>query len=112
MMGTTEGRKAVNDEILITIHFANDTIYEQPVPVDRADDVQEFMDWYRDPKKVKTWAWHITGSSTIHLIRHEHIVAVDIHGYIEPDGRTTNRWQRLLDKITVQLHLLRSTWPG
>lgn len=90
-------RRSVQEEITITVHFVDGDSFVQPLPIDYADAVQEFMDWFRAPGKDKVWAWHVVAEQKIHLFNHAHIMAVDIEGYIEPEGRPSHWFERLVD---------------
>jgi len=95
-------RRSVRDEITITIHFVDGNLFVQPLPIDQADAVQEFMDWFRDPGKHKVWAWHVVAEQKIHMLNHAHIMGVDIEGYIEPEGRPSRWYERLADRIRLR----------
>jgi hypothetical protein len=95
--------EAITSEILIKVHFTDGDTFHQPFPVDWADSVQEFMDWFRRPGKRKTWAWHVITDGHIHMFRHEHIMAVDIEGYWEPDGRRSRWYERWMDKLRAKM---------
>lgn len=101
MNGLKEAPESKTYEIMVTIHFLDGDTFIQPFPVDYADRVQCFMDWFRKPKKDKVWAWHVLDTGQIHMFHHEKIMAVDIDGYIEPDGRKSRWYERLIDKLKV-----------
>lgn len=85
--------------IVITIHLVNGESFVRSLPLEHAEDVQDFMDWYRRPGKVKVWAWHVPTAAQIHMLHHDHILAVDIDGYIEPDGRPSRWYERIADRM-------------
>lgn len=87
------------EEVLVVIHMASGETFTQPIPLDDLDYVQEFMDWYRNPGKEKVWAWHCLNTRSIHLFQFDQIAAVDIEGYIEPDGRPSRWYERLVDRF-------------
>ncbi len=89
----------IAEKIMITVHFISGDMLVQPIPVDQADYVQEFMDWYRNPGKTKVWAWHCFNDRSIHMFCHAQIAAVDIEGYIEPEGRASRWYERLIDRF-------------
>jgi hypothetical protein len=60
------------------------------------------MDWFRNPGKHKIWAWHVVAEQTIHMLNHEHIMAVGIDGYIEPAGRSSRWYERLFDRLRAR----------
>jgi len=93
-------RNPVDQEnVLVVIHMVSGETFTQPIPLDNVDIVQDFMDWYRSPGKEKIWAWHCIKERSIHMLRHDKIGAVDIEGYIEPDGRPSRWYERLIDRF-------------
>jgi hypothetical protein len=94
---------AKTNEIMIYVHTTTGDIYRQPFPVDDADKVQRFMDWVRRPGKHKAWSWHTGETGEIHMFLHNHIMAVDIEGYWEPDGRRSRWYERWMDKLRVKM---------
>lgn len=101
MVEVQDQPQPVLEEIVITIHFVDGDMFKQPFPIDFADRVQNFMDWFRNPGRNRTWAWHVIQSSQIHMFRHEHIMAVDIDGYIEPAGRPSRWYELILDRFRM-----------
>jgi hypothetical protein len=95
-------RRSVGNEITISVHFVSGDTFVQPLPIDQADAVQEFMDWFRNPGKHKVWAWHVVAEQAVHMLHHDKIIAVDIEGYIEPDGRSSRWYERLIDRIRLR----------
>ncbi|WP_213413571.1 hypothetical protein [Xylanibacillus composti] len=102
MQDTQEHRGPLSDRIMITIHMISGDVFEQPLPYEMADGVQDFLDWYRDPGKERIWTWHVPSQMSVHAFHHAHIVAVDVDGYIEPDGRNSRWWERLWEKWLVR----------
>lgn len=90
--------KQIADEITISIHFVDGDTFVQPIPVEDAEIVQDFMDWFACPGKDLVWSWHVDQAQQIYMMHHSKIMAVDIQGYIEPEGRKTRWYERLLDK--------------
>lgn len=88
------------NELRVTIHLSNGEVFVQEL--DDYDQAQEFMNWFRNPGKYKVWSWHCPLERTIHLFRHDQIVAVDIEGYIEPLGRTSRWYEKIFDKILLK----------
>lgn len=86
----------------ISIHFTDGNIFNQPLPIEYADMAEEFMNWFRSPGKWATWSWHCIGEQTIHILSHKHIQAVDIEGYIRPEGRGSKRIERVIDWLRVR----------
>lgn len=101
MKGTAE-YPATRQEINITIRFVDGDVFVQPIPIDNADSVQEFLDWFRKPGKSKIWSWHVPTHSIIHMLNHDHIMGVDVEGYLEPDGRESKWYEKLIDRIRVR----------
>lgn len=89
----------VASEITISVHMASGDVFVQPIPIDQYDLVQEFMDWYRHPGKDRVWEWHVVSEQSLHMIKHDLIMAIDIEGYIEPEGRSSRWYERILDRI-------------
>ena len=88
-------------EIVITMHMTNGENFVQHLPIDCADGAEDLLKWFRNPKKFtdKTWAWKCLNDKTIHIFHHSHVVAIDIEGFIEPDGRYAKWYERAVDKI-------------
>ena len=99
MIGMKERPRPVADVITISVRMVSGDVFVQPVPVDEADVVQEFMGWFRKPGKIRVWAWHAIEEQTIHLLRHDQIAAVDVEGYIEPAGRSSRWYECLVDRL-------------
>ncbi|MFC4305795.1 hypothetical protein [Cohnella boryungensis] len=87
--------------ITLKIHMVDGSTFVQELPVDDADGVQEFLDWFRQPGRNKVWTWQVPSSVSLHALHHPHIMAVDVDGYVEPDGRTSRWYERLLDRISL-----------
>lgn len=89
-----------DEKAQITFHMVSGDIFNQTI--DDLDHAQSFMDWYRNPGKCKVWAWHCVADSEIHLFKHDQIMAVDIEGYIEPEGRSSRWYERFFDRIRAR----------
>lgn len=101
MQGLLESR-SVGDEITICIHCANGDNFEQSLPIDFADDVQDFINWYRNPKRDKVYTFYSAIDHRSHLIQYNQITAVVIDGYIEPEGRQSRWYERIIDRIRLR----------
>ncbi|MGG1598039.1 hypothetical protein [Paenibacillus naphthalenovorans] len=88
-------------EIVVTIHFVDGDSFVQPLTIEDADAVQDFMNWFRNPGRDKVWAWHVVEHRQIHMMHHDKIMAVDIDGFIEPEGRPSRWYERFFDKIKI-----------
>lgn len=93
-------RRAPN-EIIVRIAFVDGSEFVQPFPIDYADAVQDFMDWFREPGRIKVWSWHSPAASAFHMFHHRNIIAVDIEGYIEPEGRDSRWYERFIDRLVL-----------
>jgi len=102
MIDLKDRLQSVADEITISVHMVSGDVFVQPIPIEQADDVQDFMNWFRNPGKDKVWAWHVIREQTIHMLHHDKIMAVDIEGYIEPDGRVSRWYERLFDRLRAR----------
>jgi hypothetical protein len=98
MINTREGRPVVDNVILI-IHFVDGTTLEQPVPIDQEEDINQFMNWLRKPGRNRVYEWHTVNEQHIHMIRYDAIQSVEIEGYIEPEGRPSRWYERVIDWI-------------
>lgn len=96
-------RRSTGDEITISIHFSSGERFDQPMPIDCADGVQEFMDWFRHPKGCKVYTFYSISNQQVHMFHHNQIIAVDIDGYIEPEGRKSRWYVLLLDRLRSKL---------
>jgi hypothetical protein len=94
-------------EITIYIHMTDGNTFVQPLPIDHADGVQDFMDWLRNPGKIKVWSWQVPTAGNIHLLHHCHIVSVDVEGFIEPEGRPSRWYEWAWDRITSKIKIRR-----
>jgi uncharacterized Fe-S cluster-containing radical SAM superfamily enzyme len=99
MNGLKDKPLSRKDEIVVTIHFVDGDVLIQPLPIDHADGVQKFIDWYRKPGQGKVWTWQTPSEQKLRLIHHHHIECVAIDGYIEPNGRSSRWYERIHDKI-------------
>lgn len=86
-------------EVIINVHFTNGDLFSQPV--DKYSDAQEFIDWYRKPGRDTLYEFHCVSDNQIHLLRHEKITAVDVDGYIEPSGRSSRWYEKIVNKFRV-----------
>ncbi|MBN2980119.1 hypothetical protein [Cohnella algarum] len=94
--------KPVNQEITLRVHFVGGESFTQYLSVDDAEVIQNFMDWFRRPGKDQVWAWHVVHDAEIHMMHHRHIIAVDIEGYVEPEGRPSRWYERWLDRLRMR----------
>lgn len=95
-------------EIIITIHFMNGEIFTQPLSIDDAEGAQMFMEWYRNPGKIKVWSWQNQLNSTTRMMHHNHIHAVDIEGYQELEGHKSRWYERVIDWLRARIFLWRA----
>lgn len=102
MVETENKPKPVSDEITITINFSDGSQFLQPLPLDESDTAQDFMNWFNDPGKNKVFSLHNVTESKINMFHHAHITSVDIEGYIEPEGRSSRWYERLIDRLRVR----------
>lgn len=90
-------------EINIRFVFVNGDTFEQPLSIDEADGVQDLIDWFRDPKAIPVWTWKVPSMQKSHMLHKTHIMSIDVDGYIEPDGRESRWFERLVDRIRVMM---------
>lgn len=90
------------DEITIRFVFSNGDDFVQPLSMDEADGVQDLIDWFRDSKSVPIWTWRVPSAQMSHMLNKAHIMAIDIDGYIEPEGEPSKWYQRLIDKTRTK----------
>lgn len=91
--------------ITVYITLSNGNAYNQPLEID-SDGAQSFMDWFRDPKGGPVWSWNTPTEKKIVMFHRTHIASVDVSGYLEPDGRESRWYERLLDKIHTKLYFV------
>jgi len=87
--------------ITLHIHMIDGSTFVQDLPVDDADGAQDFLNWFRQPGRNKVWTWQVPSDASLHALHHPHIMAVDVEGYVEPDGRTSRWYERLLDRLML-----------
>lgn len=87
--------------IVLNIHMIDGNTYLQELSVDDADGAQDFLDWFRNPGRNKVWTWQVPSCATLHALHHRHIMAVDVEGYVEPDGRPSRWYVRMLDRFML-----------
>jgi hypothetical protein len=87
--------------INVEIRLSTGDTHVQPLEID-SDGAQAFMDWFRNKKASAVWTWQVPTHQKISMIHRCHIASVDIKGYIEPEGRRSKWYERLLDKIRVK----------
>lgn len=92
-------------EIEIHIRMTNGEIHIQPLPLDYADGADDLMNWFRDPKAGPVWTWHCLSGCKLTAIARSSISAIDIYGYIEPEGNKVKWYQKIADKVRVNLFL-------
>jgi hypothetical protein len=87
--------------ITLNIHMVDGSTFVQELSVDDADGAQGFMDWLRQPGRIKVWTWQVLGDASLHVLHHRHIMAVDVDGYVEPDGRASRWYERKMDRLML-----------
>ena len=90
------------DEITIRFIFVGEESFIQTLPIDESDGVQDLLDWYRDNKAVPIWTWSVPSVQKVHMLNKAHIIGIDIDGYIEPEGKDSKWYEKLLDKIKTK----------
>ncbi|MFC6545446.1 hypothetical protein [Cohnella cellulosilytica] len=45
--------------ITLNIHMIDGTTFVQDLPVDDADGAQDFLNWFRQPGRIKVWTWQV-----------------------------------------------------
>lgn len=88
----------IADDITVCVHLTGGQVYEQSFTIDEADHVQTLIDWLRKPGRENTITIEHTASRTLHILHHDKIAVVDITGYIEPAGRASRWYERLIDR--------------
>lgn len=102
MIHATEQIKPISDIITVTIYLVSGDMLTQSFLIEEADNVQMFIDWYHKPGRQKTFSFHHIASQTVRVIHHDKITMVDIDGYIEPEGRSSRWYERLIDSIRIR----------
>lgn len=98
MNGLENRATAEEGELLLIIHFVDGDSLEQSVTVEEAEVVQGFIEWFRSPGRYPVHSLHFPLEGKIKLLRHSNITAVEIEGYIEPEGRDSRWYERMLHK--------------
>jgi hypothetical protein len=101
MLDIQDAHRPIAAEITLSIHMVDGSTFMQELSIDDADGAQAFLDWFRQPGKCKVWTWQAPTCSMLHSLHHAHITAVDIEGYIEPEGRETRWYERLVDRLRL-----------
>ncbi|RJX40875.1 hypothetical protein D3P09_02295 [Paenibacillus pinisoli] len=93
--------RPISNAITLSIHLADGSIFVQELSVEESEGAQSFLEWYRKPGRAKVWTWQVPSESTLHALHHSHIIGVDMEGYIEPEGRSSKWYERILDRWYV-----------
>ncbi|MEC4566757.1 hypothetical protein L8C07_12445 [Paenibacillus sp. CMAA1739] len=89
------------EEITVSIHLVNREIFEYYYPADELENVEVFLSWYKKPGRDKVFTIHTPHLKEIRSLNHENIVFVSVDGYIEPYGRESRWYERLIDRFRL-----------
>lgn len=89
------------DKITLSIHLVNGGIFEYYFPMDESKNLEVFLSWYKKPSRDKVFTIHTPHLKEIRSLNHENIVLVLVDGYIEPDGRESRWYERLIDRFRL-----------
>ncbi|PPQ49110.1 hypothetical protein C5G87_06970 [Paenibacillus peoriae] len=89
------------EKITLSIHMVNGETFVNRFPVDDCEVVEVFLAWYRSPRWTKVFTFHKVYDAEIYSIHHRNIALVRVEGYIEPDGRGSRWYERLIDRFRL-----------
>ncbi|WP_226000907.1 hypothetical protein [Paenibacillus sp. BJ-4] len=101
MNGLIDAESQEIHEIEIKVHFVDGDTFSQHLPFEYTEAVQDFLDWFRKPGRQKVFTFFTPATRDIHALHHSKIMAVDVSGYIEPDGRESRWYERLIDRFRL-----------